>query len=101
MQWTYPEFRRRLIKAELWPEGRMARIALYQVGLGAVLFGLQKLLGLLGTSWGQYLSGWVGFLVFVAAILYSILAFRWLKRRILWRLRRATTMENRPVRNPG
>jgi sigma-B regulation protein RsbU (phosphoserine phosphatase) len=87
MQWTYPEFRRRLIKAELWPEGRMARIALYQVGLAAVLFGLQKLLGLLGTSWGQYLSGWVGFLIFVAAILYSILAFRWLKRRILWRLR--------------
>jgi sigma-B regulation protein RsbU (phosphoserine phosphatase) len=76
-----------LIKAELWPEGRMARIACYLFGLAAVLFALQKLLGVIGTSWGQYLNGWVGFLVFIAGVLFSILAFRWLRRRILWRLR--------------
>ena len=87
MQWPYPELRHRLIQAELWPEGRMARIAWYLFGLGAALFILQNVLGLFGSSWGQYLSGWVGFLVFIAAILFSILAFRWLKRRILWRLR--------------
>ncbi len=87
MQWSYPELRLRLIKAELWPEGRMARIAWYLFGMAAVLFVLRKLLGLFGSSWGQYLSGWVEFLVFVAAVLFSILAFRWLKRRILWRLR--------------
>jgi sigma-B regulation protein RsbU (phosphoserine phosphatase) len=87
MKWSYPELRRRLVKAELWPEGRMARIAWYFFGLAAVLFVLQKVFGLLGTSWGQYLSGWVEFLVFIAAVLFSILAFRWLKRRILWRLR--------------
>jgi sigma-B regulation protein RsbU (phosphoserine phosphatase) len=87
MQWTYQELRLRLIEAELWPQGRMARIACYILGLAAGLFGLQRVLGLLGTSWGRYLSGWVEFLVFIAAILFSILAFRWLKRRILWRLR--------------
>src|SRR3984957_16249326 len=87
MQWSYPELRLRLIKAELWPEGRMARIAWYLFGMAAVLFVLRKVLGLFGSSWGQYLSGWVEFLVFVAAVLFSILAFRWLKRRILWRLR--------------
>ena len=87
MQRSYPELRPRLIKAGLWPEGRMARIAWYLFGLAAVLFVLQKVLGMFGSSWGQYLSGWVEFLVFVATILFSILAFRWLKRRILWRLR--------------
>ena len=34
----------RLIKAELWPEGRMARLACYLAGMAAVLFALEKLL---------------------------------------------------------
>ena len=87
MQWSYQEIRSRLVKAELWPEGRMARIGWYFFGLAALLFVLQEVFGALGTSWGQYLSGWSEFLVFIAAVLFSILAFRWLKRRILWRLR--------------
>jgi len=87
MQWSYPELRRRLIEAELWPEGRMARLACYLAGMAAVLFALQKLLGLFAKSWGEHLGGWVGYLIFVSAVLFSILAFRWLKRRILWRVR--------------
>jgi sigma-B regulation protein RsbU (phosphoserine phosphatase) len=87
MKWSYQELRSRLIAAELWPQGRMARLACYLAGMAAVLFGLQKLLGLFAKSWGDHLGGWVGFLIFLAAVLYSILAFRWLKRRILWRLR--------------
>ena len=87
MQWTYIEIRRRLIRAGLWPEGRMARIACYLLGLAFVLYLLQKLLGWLAPAWGEHLGGWVGFLVFIAAVLFSILAFRWLKKRILWRLR--------------
>jgi sigma-B regulation protein RsbU (phosphoserine phosphatase) len=87
MEWSYPEIRVRLIEAELWPRGRLARLACYLAGMAAGLFGLEKLLGLFARSWGQYLVGWVNFLVFVAAILFSILAFRWLRRRILWRLR--------------
>ncbi|HEY3973781.1 MAG TPA: SpoIIE family protein phosphatase [Candidatus Sulfotelmatobacter sp.] len=87
MQWSYPELRSRLIQAELWPQGRMARIACYFAGMAAVLYALQKFLGLFARSWGEHLSGWVGFLVFVATVLFSVLAFRWLKRRILWRLR--------------
>ncbi len=87
MQWSYPELRVRLIEAELWPQGRMSRLACYLAGMAALLFGLEKLLGMFARSWGQYLIGWVNFLVFIAAILFSILAFRWLRRRILWRLR--------------
>ena len=76
-----------LIKAELWPQGRMARLACYLAGLAAVLFALQKFLGLFAASWGEHLGGWVGFLTFLAAVLFFVLAFRWVKRRILWRLR--------------
>ena len=87
MQWSYPELRRRLIEAELWPQGRVARLACYLAGMAGVLYALEKLLHLFAAAWGQYLVGWVDFLIFIAAVLFSILAFRWLRRRILWRLR--------------
>jgi sigma-B regulation protein RsbU (phosphoserine phosphatase) len=87
MQWSYPELRNRLVKAELWPQGRMARLACYLAGLAIVLLALEKLLGLFAASWGEHLEGWVDFLAFLAGVLFFVLAFRWVKRRILWRLR--------------
>src|SRR5450631_2213791 len=87
MQWSYPELRRRMVEAELWPQGKMARLACYLAGMAMGLFALQKLLGLIAASWGQYLVGWVDFLLIVAAVLFLILAFRWVRRRILWRVR--------------
>ena len=87
MQWSYLEVRRRLIEAELWPRGRMSRLACYLAGSAIVLYALRILLGLFAPSWGAHLGGWVGFLAFVAAVLFFILGFRWVKRRILWRLR--------------
>lgn len=87
MQWSYPELKRKLIEAELWPRGRMSRLACYLAGLAIALFGLEKLLSVFSLSWGQHLGGWVSFLGFLACVLFFILAFRWIKRRILWRLR--------------
>src|SRR5690349_20457280 len=87
MRWSYPELRRTLMQAELWPRGRMARLACYLAALAAGLYALEMLLGLFAPSWGTHLGGWVGFLAFIAAVLFFILAFRWVKRRILWRLR--------------
>jgi phosphoserine phosphatase RsbU/P len=87
MKWSYPELRQRLIEAELWPQGRMAVLACYLAGLGAGLYAVEKILGLFAFSWVQQLSGWVLFLAVLAALLFFILAFRWARRRILWRLR--------------
>jgi len=87
MQWPYPVWRLRLIKAGLWPEGRLARLACYLAGMAAVLFALQKLLGMFAKTWGEHLGGWVGFLTLLAGVLFFVLVFRWVKRRILWRLR--------------
>lgn len=75
------------MQADLWPQGRMARLACYLAALAAVLFALQRLLALLHLTWGEHLGGWVGFLTFLACVLFFILTFRWVKRRILWRLR--------------
>jgi sigma-B regulation protein RsbU (phosphoserine phosphatase) len=55
--------------------------------MAVVLFALEELLALVAPSWGDHLGGWVEFLAFLASVLFCILAFRWLKRRVLWRLR--------------
>ncbi|MFZ0733329.1 MAG: SpoIIE family protein phosphatase [Candidatus Sulfotelmatobacter sp.] len=63
----------------------MARLACYLAALAIVLYALERLLDLF--SWGQHLGGWIEFLTFCSAVLFFILAFRWIRRRILWRLR--------------
>jgi phosphoserine phosphatase RsbU/P len=73
--------------AGLWPQGWVARGAWYSLGFAIVLFALQMLLKMLAPTWGDSIGGWVKFLVFDAALLFSILAFRLLKRKLLWRLR--------------
>lgn len=80
-------FRARLIARGLWPQTRTAKGAWYSLGLALGLFLLQKLLGTLRLSWGESLGGWVSFLSFIAIFLFMVLGFRWLKAKILWRLR--------------
>ena len=87
MQWTYPAIRQRLTEAELWPQGRMAWLACYLAGLAVVLYALEKILSLFAPSWGDHLGGWVWFLAFLAGVLFFVLGFGWVRRRILWRLR--------------
>jgi sigma-B regulation protein RsbU (phosphoserine phosphatase) len=45
------------------------------------------ILELFAPSWADSLGGWVKFLLFDAALLFCIVAYRALKRKILWRLR--------------
>jgi sigma-B regulation protein RsbU (phosphoserine phosphatase) len=87
MELSLRTLRFRLQAAGLLPTSRLARAACYLLGLDLLLFGLQKLFALVKPSYGQALSGWVGLLSFLAIILFTILAIRWLKARLLWRLR--------------
>jgi len=57
------------------------------LGFAVGLFVLQMVLNLFAPAWAGSIGGWVKFLVFDAALLFSIVAFRWLKRKLLWRLR--------------
>jgi sigma-B regulation protein RsbU (phosphoserine phosphatase) len=87
MREFYAHFRARLEAADLWPQGWVARGACYSLGLALGLFVLELLLKLIAPASSASLDGWVKFLLFDAALLFCIVAFRWLKRRILWRLR--------------
>jgi sigma-B regulation protein RsbU (phosphoserine phosphatase) len=87
MTQLYYYFRLRLSHAGLWPASKLAMITCYLLGLDLLLFGLEKVFALFKVSYGDSLGGWVGFLDFVVSVLFLILAFRWLKARMLWRLR--------------
>jgi len=87
MRELYSKLRARMRTAGLWPQGWIARAAWYSLGLAAGLFVLEMLLKLFAPKWGDSLGGWVKFLLFDAASLFSIVAFRGLRRKILWRLR--------------
>jgi sigma-B regulation protein RsbU (phosphoserine phosphatase) len=87
MRKSFLQLRGRMLAAGLWPQGWVARGAFYSLGLAVVLFALEMLLKLLAPQWSDSLGGWVKFLVIDAVLLFSILAFRWLKRKLLWRLR--------------
>ena len=83
----YWKLRARLSAAGLWPQGWIARGACYSLGLAIFLFALEVLLNMFAPAASSSLGGWVKFLLFDAAMLFSILAFRALKGKILWRLR--------------
>src|SRR2546423_14837493 len=80
--------RLRLFETGLMPTSKVARTAWYLLGLDLLLFAMQKLLGLFKLSYGESLSGWVFFLSFAVIVLFAILAYRWLKAKLLWRLRK-------------
>jgi phosphoserine phosphatase RsbU/P len=87
MREFYWKNRARLLTAGLWPQGWIARGACYSLGLAIGLFVLEMLLTPFAPAAGDSLAGWVKFLIFDASLLFAILAFRVLKRRVLWRLR--------------
>jgi sigma-B regulation protein RsbU (phosphoserine phosphatase) len=83
----YRYLRLRFSEAGLLPTSKIALIAWYLFGLDLLLFALQKGFGLFKVPYGDSLGGWVSFLSFLVIVLFSILAFRWLKAKALWRLR--------------
>ena len=79
--------RMKIADAGLMPASKVARAAWYALALDVLLFVLQLLGGWLKLSFADSLGGWVGFLSFLVIVLFLILAFRWAKARMLWRLR--------------
>src|SRR5580692_5626699 len=87
MTLSYRYLRIRLSEVGLLPTSKVALVAWYLLGLDLLLFVLEKVFGLLKLSYGESLGGWVSFLSFLVIVLFSILAFRWTKAKVLWRLR--------------
>jgi len=87
MQPPFLSLRLRLGAAGLLPITRLARVAWYLLGLDLLLFVLHAFLNLFSASYGQSLRIWVVWLSFVVLILFFVLTLRWVKSRLLWRLR--------------
>jgi phosphoserine phosphatase RsbU/P len=87
MREFYWKSRARIQEAGLWPKGWVARGAWYSLILALGLVFLELVLKLFAPSASNSLFGWVEFLIFDAAMLFSVLAFRFLRHRVLWRLR--------------
>jgi phosphoserine phosphatase RsbU/P len=87
MEVSYSYLRLRLSEAGVLPQSRVARIAWYLLGTDIALFALQKLLAIFKLSYAQNLSGWISFLSFAGIGLFVFIGLRWLKSRLLWRLR--------------
>ena len=84
---SYSALRSQLLQRDLWPITRLARAAWYSLALAVLLFLLEKILSALKLRGGASLGGWVTFLSFIAIVLFIVLAFRWLRAKVLWRLR--------------
>jgi phosphoserine phosphatase RsbU/P len=69
------------------PRSRVGRVAFFLLGLDVLLFVVERLLRLARVSYGSSLGGWISFLTFVASVLLGWLLIRFLRDRLLWRLR--------------
>src|SRR5947209_1536418 len=81
-------FRRRLANLGLTPHSRLARFALLCLALDLLLYVVQRVQTSLGhASAAEALNFWIALLSFANAALYGALALRWVRHKLLWRLR--------------
>jgi phosphoserine phosphatase RsbU/P len=83
----YWKYRALMVEKGLWPQGWVARGACYSLALAIALFILELLLKIFSPTASANLVDWVKFLFYDSIFLFFIVAFRFLRRRILWRLR--------------
>jgi sigma-B regulation protein RsbU (phosphoserine phosphatase) len=87
MKKLYWQMRASMQAAGLWPQGWVARGACYSLASAIGLFALEMVLRPFAPAAAGNVEFWVRFLLVDAVLLFSIVAFRWLKRKLLWRLR--------------
>jgi sigma-B regulation protein RsbU (phosphoserine phosphatase) len=71
----------------LWPQSWVGWAALYVLALDLLLFAVQWLTRRASPATSASLTGWVIFLSVLAIVLLAIGGVRWLRSRLLWRLR--------------
>jgi sigma-B regulation protein RsbU (phosphoserine phosphatase) len=81
------ELESRLRESGLWPESRLARATLYVLALDLFVFAVQLATNRLRPAFSTSLTAWVIFLSLFAIVLLSAAAYRWLRSKLLWRLR--------------
>jgi sigma-B regulation protein RsbU (phosphoserine phosphatase) len=84
---SFSTLRRRL--APWAPSSRLGRFALYLLGIDLLLYAVEHLQQRIARSSAAHssLGGWVTFLSIVLGFVSAILALRWFRNRVMWRLR--------------
>ena len=86
MKALWLNLRRRLLAAGLYPRSGLARFAAWVAGLYLV----SEILAFLvpaSSRWSGIFSGWGGFFEVVFVCVALVLLVRWVRRKLLWRLR--------------
>ena len=86
---SYSLVREKLAARGLFPETRLGRVACYLAGIDLLFYLLQKLFAVLSVLPGTVatLSAWEEPLLFVVVVLGMILALKWVRLHLMWRLR--------------
>jgi sigma-B regulation protein RsbU (phosphoserine phosphatase) len=71
----------------LLPRSLIGRIATYLLAIDLFLFLLQRSLRLFSHTAGSGLGGWIQFLTMLGLVLLAFPALRWVRAKLLWRLR--------------
>lgn len=87
MQVPYRYLRFRIAQAGLFPASKLAWAAWYVLAIDLLLVIVQTTCSVFKWKFGESLAGWVTFLTMVAMVLFSIVALRWIRAKMLWRLR--------------
>ena len=72
---------------ELWPRSRFAWATLYVLALDLLLFAVQWFAHRASPSTAESLEGWITVLSALVIVLLTFAAYRWLRSKLLWRLR--------------
>jgi len=79
---------RRKTNLRAWsPRSALGRFTAYLLGIDLLLWIVRRLIKITRPGSGDFLGGWITFLTFIGAVLLLFLAFRWLRRTFMWRLR--------------
>ena len=87
MALTYRHMKRRLL--EFVPRTKLGRFTTYLAGVDLFLFLVHRIMGLISPQAAvkSRLANWTNFLTFWVLVFGAWLGFRWLREKMLWRLR--------------
>src|SRR3954468_14754705 len=87
MRSRWRQLRKSLNNYGLVPSSRLARVAVYLLGVDVFLLLYQWIAVKLRGPGAASVNGWILFLTYTSAILFLIVGFRWFRNRLLWKLR--------------
>jgi len=87
MNGPYRYLRRRLHDAGLKPRSTLARLGLVLLVLVLGLTVARRLIDFAWPGRGTVLAGWATFFTFILCIVAFLLGLRWVRQRLMWRLR--------------